>query len=81
MRNFLIAATILDGEHEHTAHALLKADSEKQARAWADKQCDDANKGYFSYRDGLTRTKLSSVTEIKAEVVRLIELLGLAYFA
>jgi hypothetical protein len=79
MKYFLITVTILDGSHEHTAHCLLRARSEKNASRWAKKQCNGYD-GYFSYGDGLTRTELNFVKEIKREEAKLVESLGLAYF-
>ena len=77
---FLISVTIVDGDHEHTAHCLLRSKNEKNVLVWAEKQCSSDN-GYFSYGDGLTRTKLNSVREITKEEAKMAESLGLVYFA
>ena len=91
MKIYLATVTIIDGEHEHSAYALIKADTIEDAgqiaQAEIDKQesedpfgADDESRAYWSYGDGLTRTKLSSVEVLSKSEVKVISRLGLAWY-
>lgn len=93
MRSYLVRMTIIDGDHEHTAHALVQYETQRQAEEWALKQIelseketdgdlpDDYEPSYFSFGgDGQTALKFDSVKEISNSLAMQLNKLGVAYF-
>ncbi len=79
MKEFLIVATVADGEHEHTHFALHRARNAKSANKWADAQAGESGKGYFNYSDETTVTKISRVSEISKKDAAGLVSLGVAF--
>jgi hypothetical protein len=86
-KTYLARFTIMDGEHEHTAYGLIKADTLDDAKEYAESQehdaefCRDAEVvTFFDYGDGTTASKCDNVIELDQNQVDVIEELGLAYY-
>lgn len=81
MKEFLIVATVVDGEHEHTHFALRRARNMQSANKWADAQAGESGNGYFNYSDETTATKISRVLEISKEDAAALVRLGVVFHA
>jgi hypothetical protein len=85
-RIYLVTATIVDGEHEHSAHCLVRArDATERDAVIAklfkhDASGMDAEKAYFGYGDGDTMTKFGGVKEISAADAAVLVRLNLVHF-
>jgi hypothetical protein len=85
---FLARFTIMDGEHEHTAYGLIKAENLEKAIEYAESQehetsffnNKDTKPAYFDYGDGTTASKCESVVELTQNQVDVIGELGVAFY-
>jgi hypothetical protein len=87
MKTYLAIFTITDGEHEHTAYGLIKAENLEDAQEYAESQEHDAYKiedeeviTFFDYGDGTTASSCERVVELTQTQIEVIEELGIAYY-
>jgi hypothetical protein len=90
-KTYVARFSMIEGEHEHHAAFLLRAESHDEAYALAKSQehepeipdeDEDGEKEltYWDYGDGTTASRLLGVLEITKEEVHSIERLGLACY-
>ena len=83
-QTYLGTFIVYDGEHEHTAHSLVKARSMNEADRLLEAQTHEVDspetQGVFNYGDGTTRSKLGSIRGLTEVETKVVTNLGLAYY-
>lgn len=82
---YLITVTMVDGEHEHRHHAVIRAANQQEAeeRATASVTLDasemDTEDSPWAFGDGMTATKLEHVLKLSEAEASSLHTLGIAY--